>query len=297
MLLNRAKQERLEAIVSRPMFFIVGCQKSGTTWLQGLLNGHPEICCRGEGRIGDELFLPLVQAIRHFNGRQLIGAEFALDDAQIIEVFRFAAAQYFSNWLPERVPACIGEKTPQHALLMPVLHAAFPQAKFLHIIRDGRDGVVSGWFHNLRSKPEEFRRRFPTVASYTEYFVKHHWVRYIQSVRQFAAAHPGTCMEVRYEDLLESGPVQTEAMLRFLGVDASPDNVQRCVAAGSFESMSGGRRAGQEDAGSHFRKGQSGDWRNHLDAEALRAFASTGGREFLEGLGYAWEEAAEARAA
>src|SRR5215210_7887235 len=33
-----------------PVFFIVGYQKSGTTWLMKMLNSHPEILCQGEGR-------------------------------------------------------------------------------------------------------------------------------------------------------------------------------------------------------------------------------------------------------
>src|SRR4051812_35662251 len=35
---------------SSPIFFIVGYQKSGTTWLMKMLNSHPEILCQGEGR-------------------------------------------------------------------------------------------------------------------------------------------------------------------------------------------------------------------------------------------------------
>ena len=33
-----------------PVFFVVGHQKSGTTWLMRMLDSHPEILCRGEGR-------------------------------------------------------------------------------------------------------------------------------------------------------------------------------------------------------------------------------------------------------
>src|SRR5215210_5260554 len=32
-----------------PIFFVVGRPKSGTTWLQRMLNQHPEVICRGEG--------------------------------------------------------------------------------------------------------------------------------------------------------------------------------------------------------------------------------------------------------
>src|SRR5215207_9094047 len=35
---------------STPVFFVLGQQKSGTTWLMRMLDSHPEILCRGEGR-------------------------------------------------------------------------------------------------------------------------------------------------------------------------------------------------------------------------------------------------------
>ncbi|MBI1357728.1 MAG: hypothetical protein GC160_25600 [Acidobacteria bacterium] len=39
-----------------------------------------------------------------------------------------------------------------------------------------------------------------------------------------------------------------------------------------FKRISGGRKRGQENAASHFRKGVQGDWINHLNAEHLRFF-------------------------
>ncbi|MDQ3304184.1 MAG: sulfotransferase, partial [Actinomycetota bacterium] len=36
-----------------PVFFVLGYQKSGTTWLMHMLDAHPEILCRGEGRFFD----------------------------------------------------------------------------------------------------------------------------------------------------------------------------------------------------------------------------------------------------
>ena len=36
-----------------PVFFVLGQQKSGTTWLMRTLDAHPEILCRGEGKLFD----------------------------------------------------------------------------------------------------------------------------------------------------------------------------------------------------------------------------------------------------
>lgn len=40
----------------------------------------------------------------------------------------------------------------------------------------------------------------------------------------------------------------------------------------SFEQKSGGRKRGEEDVGSHYRKGQPGDWKNHFSAEHIIEF-------------------------
>ena len=46
------------------LFFIVGAQKSGTTWLQKSLNSIDGIHCLGEGHFIDKLLMPVAQT-RH----------------------------------------------------------------------------------------------------------------------------------------------------------------------------------------------------------------------------------------
>lgn len=60
------------------------------------------------------------------------------------------------------------------------------------------------------------------------------------------------------------------------------------VARKSFERLSGGRSPGQEDVQSHFRKGEPGDWANHLTADHLALFHARH-PGLVERLGYAAE--------
>src|SRR5688572_15126027 len=46
----RRKPVRRERRSNTPVFFVTGVGKSGTSWLMRILDGHPEILCRGEGR-------------------------------------------------------------------------------------------------------------------------------------------------------------------------------------------------------------------------------------------------------
>src|SRR5260370_494053 len=56
-----------------------------------------------------------------------------------------------------------GDKTPDYVRFIPTLHALWPHAKFVHLIRDGRDVCLSAlaW----KSKAPKLARLFPTWAT------------------------------------------------------------------------------------------------------------------------------------
>ena len=64
-----------------------------------------------------------------------------------------------------------------------------------------------------------------------------------------------------------------------------PEQVEAAVRRFGYEKLSGGRRQGQEDVRSHYRKGQPGDWRNHFTAAHADAFAERFG-DLPRRLGY-----------
>ena len=274
--------------LDRQLFFVVGCQKSGTTWLQKLLDAHPNVRCDGEARLASVLFPLMRQLQQEYNGRQKTGPHGNLTDQDTLVLCRAAVDRLYNHWLGDREPQirALGEKTPEHALFLPDLLTAFPRMKVIHIIRDGRDCCVSGYFHNLRTNPDEFRQRFPTLADYARFMARAHWVAYVQSARAFALQWPDRCVEVRYEHLHADPRPQVARLLGFLGVDASDAAVDGCVAAGSFESLAAGRPRGAEDRASFFRKGVVGDWHGHLTGAALDAFTAEAGPLLAE-LGYA----------
>jgi hypothetical protein len=49
------------------VFFACGAPKSGTTWLQRVLDAHPEISCSGEGHFIDRFSAPLAEVVREYN--------------------------------------------------------------------------------------------------------------------------------------------------------------------------------------------------------------------------------------
>lgn len=279
--------DRLRGVFSRQVFFIVGCQKSGTTWVQRLLDGHPEVRCHGEAYFAP-LLLPLFQQVTQvYNQRHKAGDEGGLTERDLLDLFTTTASLVLARWAEAKPAAtALGEKTPEHAQCMPALAAAFPEAKFIHITRDARDVCVSGWFHNQRKAGPNFAQRFPTLDRYVEYTVSQHWIPYIERAQAFGEAHPDKYLEFRYEDLHAEPADHIIRMLNFLGVDDSEAAIEACGKAGSFETLTAGRARGQEDNGSFFRKGIVGDWQNHFTPEATQVLERLAS-PLLSKLGYA----------
>ncbi len=93
---------------------------------------------------------------------------------------------------------------------------------------------------------------------------------------------------LRFEDLI--GPNQFQFFQRLLvHCDiAMPDEMLKTLLADhSFEKMTGGRKPGQEDVNSHYRKGMADDWRNHLTGPRLAYFCAVTG-DLVTRLGYEW---------
>ncbi|MGA3399603.1 MAG: sulfotransferase [Acetobacteraceae bacterium] len=275
------------------MFFIGGSQKSGTTWLQLLLDAHPQVACKGEGHVTNHMAQLLLtsldkhnQKIAHKN-RIVFGETdgfplYTADDlAYLIGATLLLA---FTKLDAGKALRAVGEKTPDNVRCFEVLHAIFPAAKFLNVVRDGRDCAISGWFHNLRTNPDWIRAKFPSLSAYAAMFARE-WATDIALADRFATAHPLACLTVRYEDLLAGTAPVLRDVLDFLGVPAGAEVVAQCRDAAAFERLSAGRARGEENRESFFRNGTQGNWREHLDDAASRAFADAAA-PWLERLGY-----------
>jgi Sulfotransferase family len=264
----------------KQVFFVGGAPKSGTTWLQLMLNAHPEVSCSGEGHYADRLLPTLTRALKEHNATISLKNRSIFDglDGQALFTNRhvlFLATAAIGLMLTqparaETVPI-VGDKTPDNVRLFPLLATLFPQARFIHIVRDGRDCTVSAWYHNLRINAAALTRRYPTFGDFAGYFAQV-WVDNVSQGAKFAAAQPERCMAVRYEDLAHQPLRLLDRLCDFLGASRDPAVLRDCCAAADFNRLSGGRPRGQEDRESFFRHGVAGDWRSHFDTHTDVAF-------------------------
>jgi hypothetical protein len=193
-----------------PAPFVVGMNRSGTTLLRMMLDSHPQLtippethfvpdvikaCRRGDAT--PEAALDAMKAHREWG-------DFDFSDEEMLERLRARgrklhpgdALRAFYDAYAERVgKARWGEKTPRYVGKMRQIQSALPEARFIHVIRDGRDVALSVLDRTVREA---------TAAD-----VAKRWKRKIQKARD-AAPDLRHYVEIRYEDLI----LETEPTLR-----------------------------------------------------------------------------------
>lgn len=116
----------------------------------------------------------------------------------IDEIFRMYAEAHFPNAL------CWGDQTPLNTRYLPWVFRAFPNAKYLHVLRDGRDAIAS----HLRVRGECIERATRV------------WVNSIARARKLQSQLPaGQFMEVRYEELVGATAATLQAICQFVGIE------------------------------------------------------------------------------
>jgi len=267
-----ARQETILRLAGRQLFFVGGAPRSGTTWLQRLLNCHPEICCHGEGLFQKELAEPLDRLIGARRtavadkNRTLFGEGdgYPLPDGGDADML-FGTAVLLALAGQPGWEGCraVGEKTPENVFLFPRLKRLFPGAKFIGIARDPRDVLTSAWhfFRNARGGEDE-----PAKAAFVQRALPslHEGKR---AMLALAERHPEDCRIVTYERLrAETAPIAAE-LFGLLGVADDDAVVADCVARSSFAALTGGRPAGVAADGAFLRKGVVGEWRTALSPD------------------------------
>ncbi len=251
-----------------------------------MLNNHPEISCTNE--LGQLLLSEVfAKAIHDFNEMQsgrthhpdLPGPITPPEARKMLRVLLETRMRFLS----EAQSKLIGDKQPLFPRNTGLIFDIFPDARFIHVIRDPRDVLVSFQHYSKTFHPEAAELE-TTRAARREH--ARQWASLVRTIRNKALQSGISYKEIQYEQLLRDPAALLSKTADYLGGDSDPEIIASCVERASFKKLSGGRKPGNEDRSSFFRKGVAGDWRNHMtdeDSEAMRE--ASGG--LMQEFGYA----------
>jgi hypothetical protein len=200
------------------LVFVMGCPRSGTTFVGGTLGSLPGFVDLGEVE-------PLKAVVA-----QLIG----LPDDESARRIRRIVDRTRRLGLVGGLRAV--EQTPGNVFVLAPVGRAYPRASFVHVVRDGRDVVCSlldrGWLRSKRSGHDGVGQPLGAVARFwveperREEFSEASdtrraawaWRRHIEAVRASEVA----VHEVRYERLHRDSGDVAEELASYLGAAAGP---------------------------------------------------------------------------
>lgn len=215
-------------------FFVIGAARSGTTLLRRILTAHSRLHVPPETFVLGEVVRCFPRWSRSLDWSELVSLvlsrfefhpEFHTFDIRLgplarklatlppadrnlahllDEFYRFHAqetGQSMERW---------GDKTPLNTLedgTLERLLEVFPDARFIHLVRDGCDVVYSHLSGGFMRDLDEAARR---------------WVQMVEGAGDFAARHPEQSIEVRYESLVSDPQAVVTELCEFLGIEPEP---------------------------------------------------------------------------
>jgi hypothetical protein len=242
------------------VLFVAGLPKSGSTWLERMLSSYPGF---------HQLLIPDVAAYELTSGGS---HDYELPDDMFSR---------FGKML-------VLTKMHVHGSIHNVKVLRQAGIRYVVLYRDLRDVAISHHFY-VRQTP--WHPEYPVyvnlslpegLAAFAERTLEPFadWVRLWHQNRD-----PEMSLELRYEHMLTDPIRVMTRVAQHFELDSSTETTRSIVERHSFKRLSGGRAQGQDSHSSFFRKGISGDWKNHFTDELRDIYKQRIG-DFLVEFGY-----------
>jgi tetratricopeptide (TPR) repeat protein len=195
---NRPRPHPVE---SRRPVFIVGMLRSGTSLAEQILASHPAIFGAGELTFWND-------ACTGYNTRALA--------AQASDTVLPKMAEDYLHLLQTRSSDSLRviDKMPTNFPFLGLIHAALPNARIIHLMRNPADTCLSIYFQHFEGSVS-YANDFEDLADY--------YGQYLRVMRHWRSILPGHVMlEVPYEGLVDQQEAWTRRMLEFIGLPWDP---------------------------------------------------------------------------
>jgi hypothetical protein len=231
--------------MDNPFFFMLGCQRSGTTLLKHIVDIHPQVAVMPEsgwfgtwyelgtgltpeGFVTPELIPKLLLTCKNVELGMNPGELYEMAGRKEKVLYASFVSTIFDRYGKAHGKSLVGSKNPDYLRHLNTLHRLWPQAKFVHIIRDGRDiclsmsdrwknrGDFRGFPFLLYEKPDQVFDDWSEDPAIT---TAKSWEWNVQLGREFGRSlNSEMYYEMRYEDLVARPEAQCIALCEFLGI-------------------------------------------------------------------------------
>ncbi len=300
----------------KPAPFVVGVGRSGTTLLRLMLDAHPNLAIPPETHFVPRLIKRFEQSADP-SPHDLLAVvqthagwrDFGMDEAELLLAFepnaelRASSAReatpgdhpaagairaFYAAYASRHSKPRWGDKTPVYIESIAEIGAALgDQARFVHLIRDGRDVAVSRGARAVKRGREAPSARVEAET----------WKRRIEGARE-QARQVGHYLELRYEDLVADPEAALRRVCEFTELEVDPAMLayhegarERLSELSDLPGRKGRVRPGSERIAAHAltseppRADRIERWRSELSAGAVAEFEGIAG-DLLADLGY-----------
>jgi hypothetical protein len=287
----------------RGKFFIFGHARSGTTLLMRLARLHPEVHCNYQAHFFTRR--PLLKSLvdspetEEWLSRKSNRWNQGRDLSPLI--LRAAADFMMERDAARAGKMIVGDKSPSstiHGQAVRDMHAVYPDAKLVYIVRDGRDVLISERFRNfveeskflsaedkriiedLRADQTPFTNG--TRSIFTETFIRRvakGWVTNLTETEDEGRRLYGDgYFGLRYEDLLATPFDEMSKLWKFLGVKKVSKSLEKEIKAEMVSNPDEEWQAQRNgDISSFLPKGQAGNWQRLFTARDKAIFKEAAG--------------------
>jgi hypothetical protein len=216
-----------------PYVFIVGAPRSGTTLLRRIVDAHPEIAITRETHWitklleGEDAVSPdspvtpeVLNRLRRLPKFTRMELDRAAVDRMVARESPVGYAEFvtrvFDLYGQAQGKRLVGDKVPGYVRHIPTLHGLWPRARFVHLIRDGRDVGLSvrDWDKEIKSVTRISTFEEDPVSAMALW-----WEQLVRVGRESGGElADGLYHEVRYEQLVAAPSEECRRLCDFLDV-------------------------------------------------------------------------------
>jgi Sulfotransferase family len=266
-------------------FFIVGNDRSGTTMLRLILDRGPDVAIPPESMFLTDFAAALDEGVRADGAAEFMEQVWSHPKVRLWELpgppprvppglgaretARWIAEAPFKAYAARHGKARWADKTPHYVHHVDDLLRIWPRARFVVLVRDGRDVALS-------------LRRMPFGPN-NAWAAAQWWARGIRAGERAQREHPDAVLTARYEDLAHEPEREVARVCEFLGLTYTPEMLALAQAdrskivreqAAWFPTIFDGISTDAVDR-----------WRSEMSRRDQRLFAALAGPE-LARLGY-----------